>query len=151
MFKINRKTEYALMVLKLMNEKCANEKTTTREVCDKFLTPFDTTAKVMQTMNQAGILSSAQGVNGGYKLNCNLNELNYLRLVELIEGKSVLMECSSDACDLHGSCNISTPVKKLNDYLSHFFEQLSIHELIKEESLLNMTISTQTDKATHGY
>ena len=56
MVKINRKVEYALMVLKLMNERSTTELTTAREVCDLFKTPFDTTAKVMQQLIRKRLL-----------------------------------------------------------------------------------------------
>ena len=66
MLKINKKVEYALIALKLMLEKEQGELTTAREVSDKFHTPFDTTAKVMQMMNSARMLESVKGVKGGY-------------------------------------------------------------------------------------
>ena len=144
MIKMNRKLEYALMVLKLMKEKDQNELTTAREVCDRFLTPFDTTSKVMQLMNSAKILQSHKGVKGGYTLARNLSSVSYLELSELIEGKSFMMDChdrsagSSGPCELYHTCNISQPVKRLNDYLLSIFQSLSLNELLDEDNLLAM-------------
>jgi Rrf2 family protein len=136
MIKINRKVEYALMVLKLMKEKGSQELTTAREVCDRFVTPFDTSAKVMQLMNNAGILHSQKGVKGGYTLARDLSQVSYLELVELIEGKSFMMDCHEGPCDLIQKCNISQPIKRLNDYLINIFNSLSINELLAEDNLL---------------
>lgn len=141
MIKINRKVEYALMVLKTMKEKDALELTTAREVCDAYNTPFDTTAKVMQQMNSAGILHSHKGVKGGYTLARNLSSVSYIELVELIEGKSFMMDCHDrgDAhgpCELIHKCNISQPIKRLNDYLINIFNSLSLNELLAEDNLL---------------
>ena len=121
MIKINRKIEYALMVLKLMKDKAPNELTTAREVCDRFESPFDTTAKVMQLMNTAGILHSLKGVKGGYVLSRDLSQVSYMELVELIEGKSFMMDCHEGPCDLIHKCNITQPIKRLNDYLINIF------------------------------
>ena len=67
MLKINKKVEYALMALKFMaEEKAIGKITSAREICDKFNTPFDTTAKVMQAMNHHKILNSVKGTKGGY-------------------------------------------------------------------------------------
>ncbi|MGE3610936.1 MAG: Rrf2 family transcriptional regulator [Bacteriovoracaceae bacterium] len=136
MIKINRKVEYALMVLKLMKDKAPGELTTAREVCDQFETPFDTTAKVMQQMNNAGILHSQKGVKGGYTLSGDLSDVTYLELAELIEGKSFMMDCHEGPCDLMGKCNISQPIKRLNDYLITIFSTISISELLAEDNLL---------------
>ncbi len=136
MIKINRKVEYALMVLKLMKEKPAIELTTAREVCDRYETPFDTTAKVMQQMNGAGILHSHKGVKGGYTLARNLSSVSYIELVELIEGKSFMMDCHEGPCDLIHKCNISQPIKRLNDYLISIFTTLTLNELLAEDNLL---------------
>jgi Rrf2 family protein len=141
MIKINRKIEYALMVLKLMKEKELSELTTAREVCDKFETPFDTTAKVMQQMNNAGILHSHKGVKGGYILARDLSDVSYMELVELIEGKSFMMDCHDRGddhgrCELYPKCNISRPIKRLNDYLISIFNDLTLNELLAEDNIL---------------
>jgi Rrf2 family protein len=136
MIKINRRVEYALMVLKLMKEKATGDLTTAREVCDRFDTPFDTTAKVMQLMNNAEILHSHKGVKGGYTLACDLSQVTYMELVELIEGKSFMMDCHEGPCELIHKCNISQPIKRLNDYLINIFNALSLNELLSEDNLL---------------
>lgn len=136
MIKINRKVEYALMVLQLMKEKGPSELTTAREVCDRYELPFDTTAKVMQLMNTAEILHSHKGVKGGYTLAKDLSSISYLDLAELIEGKSFMMDCHEGPCDLIHKCNISQPIKRLNDYLINIFNSLTINELLAEDNLL---------------
>jgi Rrf2 family protein len=136
MIKINRKVEYALMVLKLMQDKDTSDLTTAREVCDQYELPFDTTAKVMQQMNGAGILHSHKGVKGGYTLARDLSSISYIELAELIEGKSFMMDCHEGPCDLFHSCNISQPIKRLNDYILNIFRSLSLQELLAEDNLL---------------
>ncbi len=145
MIKINRKVEYALMVLKLMSDKGAQELTTAREVCDRYETPFDTTAKVMQLMNSTGILQSQKGVKGGYHLARSLEKITYFDLVEMIEGKSFMMDCHEGPCELIHKCNISQPIKRLNDYIINIFSSLTLNELLAEDNLLALkTIPTRT-------
>lgn len=136
MIKINRKVEYALMVLKLMQGKDSQELTTAREVCDKYHTPFDTTAKVMQLMNTGGLLHSQKGVKGGYTLARDLSEVSYVALVQLIEGKSFMMDCHEGPCELFKSCNIAQPIRRLNDYIINIFSTLTLNELLADDNLL---------------
>ena len=124
------------MVLKLMKEKGPSELTTAREVCDRFELPFDTTAKVMQQMNGADFLHSHKGVKGGYTLARELSSISYIELAELIEGKSFMMDCHEGPCDLIHTCNISQPIKRLNDYLINIFSSLTLHELLADDNLL---------------
>lgn len=124
------------MALKLMKDKNPTELTTAREICDQFNTPFDTTSKVMQLMNNCGILHSHKGVKGGYTLSRDLGDVSYMELVELVEGKSFMMDCHEGPCDLYNKCNISQPIKRLNDYLINIFNSISLNELLAEDNLL---------------
>lgn len=141
MLKINKKVEYALMALKFMADKAhattaeqGQTLTSAREICDEFNTPFDTTAKVMQLMNNQDILKSVKGIKGGYSLNKNLNEITYMELVRLIEGREHLgrvCEGKQGTCELFGKCNIATPVEKLNRKLNQFLETLTLEDLLQ--------------------
>ena len=135
MIKINRKVEYALIVLKHMIDKDCGELTSAREICEKFDTPFDTTAKVMQIMSNHDILHSIKGVKGGYSLCRDLSEVSYYELSEMIEKKSFMMDCSSQ-CELMGRCNIKFPIRRLNQHLAEFFKKLSLQELLKNNGPL---------------
>ncbi len=139
MLKINKKVEYALIALKFMSDKQSTKVngeiclTSAREICDEFNTPFDTTAKVMQIMNNHNILNSVKGIKGGYSLKKSLEEITYMELARLIEEKKEIGRvCSSDkgTCELFGKCNISSPVENLNRKLNTFLESLTLHELL---------------------
>lgn len=145
MIKINRKVEYALMVLKHMSDK-GHELTSAREIAGLYHTPFDTTAKVMQLMNVSGILHSVKGVKGGYTLARSLSEINYMELSELIEGKSIEMKCSNSegTCELIGRCNIISPVQKINLQISNFFKNLTL------DQLLNNTLVAASENETRA-
>ncbi|MBC7540904.1 MAG: Rrf2 family transcriptional regulator [Bacteriovorax sp.] len=144
MLKINKKVEYALMALKFMADKTptlsingqSNEQitlTSAREICDEFNTPFDTTAKVMQLMNNHEILKSVKGIKGGYSLNKDLSKITYMNLVRLIEGKEVGRVCITNkgTCELFGKCNIVSPIELLNRKLNLFLETLSLADLLQ--------------------
>ncbi len=137
MLKINKKVEYALMALKhlQMHQKDPNPNATisAREICDNYGAPFDTMAKVMQVMNSHDILKSVKGIKGGYLLNKNLDEVTYMQLVRMIEGKEELgrvCQSTKGLCELYGKCNIVTPVEHLNKKITGFLETLTVKELL---------------------
>lgn len=132
MLKINKKVEYALIALKFMARKPTEQLTSAREICDEIGTPFDTTAKVMQAMNNNGILHSVKGIKGGYRMARPLREISYITLVELIEGKRPESLCQNHrgTCELSGTCNIISPIDQLNRKLTLFLESLNLEDLL---------------------
>lgn len=105
-----------------MNQK-ETELTTAKEICLKFSTPFDTTSKVMQTLNQKGYIGSKQGAKGGYFLSKSLADISFLELAETIEKNIVSLDCLQigKKCDQWKTCNIITPMQQLNEHLIVFF------------------------------
>lgn len=135
--KITKKVEYALIVLKYIGGKSKSQFHSAREICDQFKLPVDTTAKVMQSMNNSGILISLQGANGGYQIARSLDQITYLELEEIIEGKSREFFCENakGLCALHGSCNIISPVDRLNRKIKNYLSDLTVEELLFENIL----------------
>jgi len=144
MLKINKKVEYALMALKFMaEEKAIGKITSAREICDKFNTPFDTTAKVMQAMNHHKILNSVKGTKGGYTLAKDLCEITYMELNRIVEKKYSQSICQSSKglCELYDICNIINPIDRLNATLNNYLESLTIKDLFEmsfKEPILNL-------------
>lgn len=138
MLKLNRKVEYALMALKYMTQKNPGELTSAREVCENLNTPYDTTAKTMQLMNNYGIIQSLKGVKGGYILNENLDDISFNQFATMIEKKNITMDCAELNCDLLSSCNISGPIRKLNHYLISFLDSLTLKDLLLDNSSFNL-------------
>lgn len=133
MLKINKKVEYALMALKFMADKKDQTLTSAREICDVLSIPFDTTAKVMQIMNNHEILKSVQGIKGGYSLNTSLEKITYMQLVHIIEEKKEIgRSCTGPKgpCELINKCNIVAPVELLNKRLNQYLETLTIKDLL---------------------
>ena len=92
----------------------------------------------MQSMNNEGLLNSLQGIKGGYVLSTNLGNVYFIDLVEMIEGKIPELFCETakgGPCQLTGSCNIITPVDRLNRKVRNYLSLLSVEELLFENIL----------------
>lgn len=135
MVKINKKIEYALMALKHMHDKVDQEDlTSAREICDRYQTPFDTTAKVMQSMNLAGILRSVKGVKGGYTLAKKLDQITFQEICLIIEGKTSYIGChpaDGGRCAMYDICNIHDPLELLEAKINHYLEGLTLKDLFQ--------------------
>ncbi len=150
MLKMNKKVEYALIALKSLSDR-PGVKTSAREICDEFHIPFDTTSKVMQILNNHGILKSEKGIKGGYVILKSLYEISYSDLVKIIEGKDEFgPECASSAsCDLISTCNISGPINNLNRMIHQFLNDLTVGDLLHGNRLTEKLIRDQKQMASH--
>lgn len=145
MFKINRKIEYALMSLKHMMTKGSDELTTAKEISVVYKVPFDATARVLQLMAQNGLLKSEQGVRGGYQIVKDLTAVSFLELAEYILGPVNLVNClyeDEHQCHLTSTCNIISPVSRLNVKMKEFYKDLSLSDLVASEAVLERTEET---------
>ncbi len=118
------------MALRYLVEK--KEKTSAKEVSAALNLPFDATAKVMQIMASYGLLEANLGVAGGYIVVGNLANYTLLDLAKMLEGNVVFVKCADETtkCDLHESCNMVTPMKRLSMKLNDFFNSVSLAELV---------------------
>ncbi|MFG1494924.1 RrF2 family transcriptional regulator [Halobacteriovorax sp. GFR7] len=135
MFKVSKKTEYALTALKHMQEHghtCAANLTSAREICDIHKMPFDPVSKVMQKLNGYGVLSSIKGIKGGYYLSRPLSEINLFEVSNSIEGKITDSDCDAlkGKCTKYLNCELITPIEKLNSHVNHQLINLSLEELL---------------------
>jgi Rrf2 family nitric oxide-sensitive transcriptional repressor len=138
MVKLSRKTEYALISLKHLSQKKSNtELTSAKEISTIYGAPFDVVSRVLQILNQGGIVKSIQGVQGGYHLVKNLSDVTFHELIEIIEGPLALVKCihDSESCELSKSCNIMSPVSLLNDKISDFYKTIKISDLLIQPHL----------------
>lgn len=141
MFKINKKTEYALISLRHILHKEEGRLTSAKEITETYGTPFDATSRVLQVLASKSWLISEQGAHGGYKLAKGLQELSMKELCEIIEGKQAIVKClkvgKDVKCDLQSTCNLIQPLSNLNNMLVGFLEEVKVWDLIKEKPSLS--------------
>lgn len=132
MIRLSRKMEYALVALKYMAGKIPGELTSAKEISEKFRTPFDVTARVMQALAQKGLLKSEQGSLGGYSIAKDMSRVSFYDLLEIIEGPTQIVKClqKDEACDVQAHCNIVSPVQTLNQKLVQFYSSLKLKEIV---------------------
>lgn len=132
MHRLNRKLEYSLMALKYMSAKKQGELTSAKEIVEVTGAPFEATARALQIMTQKNILRSEQGAHGGYLIVRDLNKVSMFDLAEMIVGPVNAAKCLKDnSCELHGTCNIQSPIQHLSRKMNEFYRSLSLSEVLR--------------------
>lgn len=134
MLKINKKVEYALIVLLDLAERNAAQATTAKELSNRYKIPYELLGKVLQSLSRKHLLNSVQGVKGGYVMTRSLQEISIQQVIEAIDGPITLTSCIAASpvnCEQHASCTIRTPMAVIQNELNRFFAEISLESLAK--------------------
>jgi len=134
MIHLPRQVEYALMVLAAMQAAPPAALFAARALSHDLGIPFDVTAKAMQGMSRAGILSSTQGKQGGYRIARDLSTVTFEDLIRAVGPPPALTTCLHHGreCAYQERCTIRTSIYRLDQRVRTLFQQVSVLELLQE-------------------
>jgi Rrf2 family protein len=134
MLQLSKKVEYGLMALRHMAMKPIGQMFTAKEIAAQYDIPYELLAKVLQKLAKAGLVSSMQGVHGGYSLMQRPNEVRISRIINIIEDeKPTITGCyaeGGESCSIFNACTIRKPLEKVQHNLNILFENTTLEQII---------------------
>lgn len=134
MLQLSKKVEYGLIALRHMAMRPAGQVFTAKELASEYNIPYELLAKVLQKLARANVISSLQGVHGGYSLRTRPNELTVSAVIQTIdEEKPMIAECYNDgpdSCSIYDNCSIRRPLGKVQRNINLVFDKMTIQEII---------------------
>ncbi len=94
--------------------------------------PLPTVGKVLKILSRGEVLQSARGSLGGYKLMVPSEKLNLANVIQVLEGRLALTECSekgNKGCSLHMSCMNKSNWQKINRAIYQALERVSLADM----------------------
>jgi len=142
MLRLTKKADYGLMALKYLAELAEPDESgqptrsasaSAKAIAEAYHIPPQLLAKILQTLTRGGILVSTAGTNGGYSLARPAAEINAFEVIRAIDGPLFITSCITihGTCDLHGTCTIKEPLRKVNDSIKDMLSGLSIADLVE--------------------
>lgn len=101
MLKISKLADYATVVMVLFARN-SDALFTAKQVSDKTHLNLPTVSKLLKLLTLADLLLSQRGTKGGYQLSQSAEKIAIVDIIEAIEGKLTLTECSEN----HNQCSI---------------------------------------------
>ena len=132
---MTRASEYALLALVVLAKSSVSmdSDTLSKElnISKSFL------SKILQSLTRHQILQSFKGVNGGFELIKDKNEITILEVMRAVEGKGpAVFDCSpsTDSCpsDKAKPCSLWPFLNKLQGKIDNFLDTVTIADLIEE-------------------
>ncbi len=137
MLKLSKKVDYALIALMHLAQQArqGDGSTSAREIARGYGVPLDLLAKILQTLARENLVVSHQGTKGGYRLARPADAITVAHVIEVVEGQPSLTRCFTDvgACDQFDTCNIKSPLQRLNDQVLRMLSQVTIARMCDEE------------------
>ncbi|MBI5608793.1 MAG: Rrf2 family transcriptional regulator [Deltaproteobacteria bacterium] len=146
MFKVSRKSEYALMAIQHMARLAPDAVVSVADLAAQEDIPADLLAKVLQGLKRAGLLIASKGAGGGYRLARPAGEIRFLEVVRPFEEQIAVVSCHSPVtdCQRTDACSLRDPMSVLNAYLMRQFEQMTMELFVSPHTWLTTGPRTTT-------
>lgn len=136
MLAITKKTGYGLIALTHLAKLNEGKVASAREIAQVYNIPQSLLMNVLKELAAAGFVESIRGAKGGYKLLKKPEEIDFVSLMETLEGPMKLAECVTSEvlgiskCKLMGNCPIFDPVHRVHRKMRDFLSHVTLEEII---------------------
>ncbi len=116
MFKLNRLTDYGVVVLTRMTRN-PDDLHTAPQIAQETGVPLPTVAKLLNALAHERLITSHRGAAGGYALNRPADEISVAEIIQALEGPIALTACvdgASGGCDVESLCPMRGNWDKVN-------------------------------------
>ena len=137
MFKLNRMTDYAILVLGVLAHR-RGKILTTAQLAEWTGLNQPTVAKVAKTLVVANMLDTQRGVHGGYRLARKASIISLVQIVEAMEGPIAVNDCVDGAQEpsfVNNCCFVSQNWNRVNLAIRNALDDVSLEDLIDAAQL----------------
>ncbi|GAB4417879.1 MAG: Rrf2 family transcriptional regulator [Anaerolineales bacterium] len=137
MFRINRKTDYAIRVVLALAKQGDDALLSTAQIQKEMLIPKSLAGRLVAELAKGGFLITFPGRDGGLKLSRPAAEINLRQVIELMEGEMLISEClhGRGTCPFDERCPVRTRWGRLQALIVRELEQTTFEELAREAIL----------------
>jgi Rrf2 family protein len=135
MLKLSKKSEYALMAVRYLAINSNGNYSTARDISQFYDIPYELVAKVLQQLVKKNIISSYQGVRGGYSLAKTPDQISLMEIISAIEENYQITNCmnensSQNDCSHLDCCMIRDPLIKVQKEIDKVFQNMKVNQLL---------------------
>jgi FeS assembly SUF system regulator len=132
MFRLNRLTDYAVVVMSQMAVR-GGETRSAQQISEDTGVPLPTVAKLLNLLGRAKLVVSQRGASGGYTLSAEPEEITVAQIIQAMEGPIALTACVDGATDCCGSeafCPMRGNWNKVNGAIREALSAVSLVDMM---------------------
>ena len=131
MFRLNRLTDYAVVVMAQMAQH-SDAVRTAPQISEYTGVPLPTVAKILNALNRERLVISQRGATGGYALSRPAAEITVAEIIQALEGPIALTACvdgNSGDCCVETLCPMRGNWDKVNKAIRGALSTVSLEDM----------------------
>ena len=152
MFRLNRLTDYAVVVMSQMALR-GGETRSAQQISEDTGVPLPTVSKLLNLLGRAKLVTSQRGASGGYALARDPASISVADVIQAIEGPIALMDCldhSTPECGVESLCPTRTNWDRINQAILTALGAISLEEMATPQRGWRERMSRSLQPATTG-
>jgi FeS assembly SUF system regulator len=131
MLRVTKLTDYATVVLTALAD-APDRVHSAAELAERAGLELPTVSKVLKPLAHAGLVAGFRGSNGGYRLARPAEAISLIDIVEAIEGRVGVTECSGEhsKCELESHCGVRGNWRHINDVVADALRGISLAQML---------------------
>jgi len=133
MFRLNKLTDYAVVVMTYVARSPEPSLHTARELARGTDLPLTTVGKVLRGLLDHRLVTSHRGMKGGYSLARPAREISLAQIITAFEGPIGFTECNTTpgCCNLESSCTVRYNSGVIGKALERALQSIRLSDLTK--------------------
>ena len=131
MFRLNRLTDYAVVVMSQMSLR-GEELRSAQQISDDTAVPLPTVSKLLNLLGRAGLVTAQRGAAGGYTLSRSPEQISVAQIIQALEGPIALTACvdgAAESCDVESLCPMRGNWNKVNAAIQDALTSVSLADM----------------------
>jgi len=131
MLRISKLTDYGTLVLVHLARYDAGQLCPASDVAAGTHLALPTVQKVLKTLANGGLVESARGAEGGYRLARHPDEITAAEILEVLEGPLAITECSdvNSGCEIEHDCSVGGAWQKISRAIKGAMTEIRLSDL----------------------
>lgn len=131
MLRISKLTDYGTVILATLATQPTNARLTATDVAERTHIGLATVSKLLKSLQRGGLVTSTRGSQGGYQLARSATEITATHILDALEGRVALTECSGahSACGIESTCRVGHAWQRVNLAIRRSLDDISLSQL----------------------
>ena len=131
MLRISKLTDYGTVILAALAAQPSAARMTASDVAERTKINLPTVSKLLKNLQRGGLVSSSRGSSGGYQLAHPPKQISAAAILDALEGKLALTECSGSHshCGIESTCSVGHAWQHVNLAIRRSLEEISLAQL----------------------
>ena len=131
MLRLSKKSEYGLIALKHLALHGEAGAASAKEIAERYSIPLPLLSKVLQKLVKGGVLESAAGSNGGYRLARAADRISTLEVIQALDGPVLVASCfnARGECEQSPGCSVREPLRRIHEAIQVLLDTITIAEI----------------------